>query len=66
MLLSIVNEAKYEVLTCLTWLNFIKTLKIWIKLFNRNSKCRSHYSNMQNKQQEQHLPIQQSQLADKK
>ena len=28
--------------------------------------CKSHYSNVQNKQQEQHLPVQQPQLADKK
>ena len=32
---------------------------------NNYQKCRSHYSNVQNKQQEQHLPVQQPQLADK-
>ena len=36
------------------------------KLKQTLENSRSHFSNVQNKQQEQHLPVQQPQMTDKK
>ena len=44
--------------------NHIRGL-VWFGFMVYQPLYRSHYSNMQNKQQEQHLLVQQPQLADK-
>ena len=51
----------------LLFLILIETLSVSINVrYILYLWCGSHYSNVQNKQQEQHLPVQQPQLGDKK
>ena len=56
------NETVFDIETVLTlnWIVLYRTVFTYNWL-----NCRSQYSNVQNKQQEQHLPVQQPQLADK-